>query len=83
MDETVSTLKFADRAKQVMTSSRINLAANDEKCLISKLQNEVHSSDLGCLCYVDLIVARNDSKDVTRQWCHAPAKGDYHAERRE
>eukprot|EP01017_Pseudomicrothorax_dubius_P043188 TRINITY_DN7146_c0_g1_i1.p1 TRINITY_DN7146_c0_g1~~TRINITY_DN7146_c0_g1_i1.p1 ORF type:complete len:660 (+),score=144.23 TRINITY_DN7146_c0_g1_i1:66-2045(+) len=40
-DETVNTLKFADRAKHVMTKVKLNVSSTHENALVQKLQREI------------------------------------------
>ena len=41
IEETISTLKFADRAKQVMVKAKVNAISGSDDALVKKLQQEV------------------------------------------
>ena len=43
IEETISTMKFADRAKQIMTNAKVNEINAQDDALIQKLQKEVQN----------------------------------------
>eukprot|EP00347_Sterkiella_histriomuscorum_P009120 403342444 len=65
VEETISTLKFADRAKQVMTNARINEINAHDDALVQKLQKELQS-----LREVLTLRKRGQNDDVQNQLIH-------------